>query len=148
MSRAEFVQQLPVVLRPNPARVVVRPFIPSVEPRDLNRLDQSRSQRIVDGVLAMSPVELAAEIHRVLADFSGRHRDVARMFKSRFAALDPALTESRHVTPDEALLIGSYFSHEYSYMAAALFNPSIVPHPDQTGAGHRTRAGRIERIVP
>lgn len=34
-----------------------------------------------------------------------------------------------------ALLIGAYFSHEYSYEAAALFNPSIVAHPDQTGLG-------------
>lgn len=133
MSRAAFVTRLPVVLRPNPSRVVVRPFIPSVEPRALNALDPSRSQRIVDGVLALEPEALAEALGRVLEDFSGRHRDVARMFKARFADIDPALTHGRDVTPDQALLIGSYFSHEYSYMAAALFNPSIVAHPDQSG---------------
>lgn len=133
MSKASFVQRLPVVLRPNPSRVVVRPFSPTVEPRSLNATDGERSQRIVDGVLALDPEQLASELDRLLADFSGRHRDIARVFKDRFAAIDPALTETRGVTPDQAMLIGSYFSHEYSYMAAALFNPSIVPHPDQAG---------------
>jgi predicted GH43/DUF377 family glycosyl hydrolase len=31
------------------------------------------------------------------------------------------------------MLIGAYFTHEYSLESAALFNPSIVPHPDQSG---------------
>ena len=31
-------------------------------------------------------------------------------------------------------LVGAYFVHEYSFEAAALFNPSIVAHPDQSGA--------------
>ena len=31
-------------------------------------------------------------------------------------------------------LVGAYFMHEYSFEAAALFNPSIIAHLDQSGA--------------
>ena len=133
MSQAAFVNRLPIVLRPNPAAVVARPFSPAMQPKGSNPADGSRAQRIVDGVLALSAVDLAAELGRVLEDFSGRHRDVARLFRERFADIDPGLTAGREVTPDQQLMIGSYFTHEYSYMAAALFNPSVVPHPDQSG---------------
>lgn len=133
MSKASFVSRLPVVLRPNPARVVVRPFSPTVEPRNMQPNDVERARRVVDGVLALSDAQLAVEIERVLADFSGRHRDIARVFKDRYAELAPMVTDASDATPDQALLIGSYFAHEYSFMAAALFNPSIVPHPDQSG---------------
>lgn len=143
MSTAEFVRRLPVVLRPDPGRVVVRPFVPSVEPRDLNRLEQSRSQRIVGGVLGFGAAELDAALERVLVDFTGRHADVEAVFRARFDALDPALTAGRTVSEAQKLLIGSYFSHEYSFMAAALFNPSIVAHPDQSG----TRAGSVRFLM-
>ena len=133
MSMAEFVTRLPVLLRPNPASVVLRPFIPAIAPMGKSSSDTLRAQRIVDGVLALSDVEVAQELGRVLGDFAGRHRDVALLFRERFREVDPTLTEGREVKPDQALLIGSYFSHEYSYMAAALFNPSIVPYPDQSG---------------
>ena len=36
-------------------------------------------------------------------------------------------------SPSQRLLIGAYFMSEYSLQSAALFNPSIVPHPDQDG---------------
>ncbi len=133
MSNSAFVSRLPILLRPNPASVVLRPFIPAIAPMGKASSDAVRAQRIVDGVLALSAIEVASELGRVLTDFSGRHRDVALLFRERFRQIDPALCEGRDVTPDQALLIGSYFSHEYSYMAAALFNPSIVTHPDQSG---------------
>ena len=133
MSSAEFVTRLPILLRPNPASVVLRPFSPSMQPTGPAPSDISRAQRIVNGVLALSDAEVATELERVLTDFAGRHRDVARLLRERFAMVAPDLTAGHTPTPDQALLIGSYFSHEYSYMAAALFNPSIVPHPDQTG---------------
>ncbi len=132
MSKAGFVERLPILLRPNPGSVVLRPFSPSMAPTGPMPSDVSRAQRIVDGVLALSEVEVAAELGRVLTDFEGRHRHVARLLRDRYAELDPALSRGQPVTPDCALLIGSYFSHEYSYMAAALFNPSIVIHPDQS----------------
>ena len=132
MSNNDLVTRLPVLLRPNPASVVLRAFSPSMQPTGPNAADESRAQRIVNGVLMLSAAEVAEELDRVLKDFQGRHRDVAMLFRDRYARIDQSLTHGREVTPDQALLIGSYFSHEYSYMAAALFNPSIVPHPNQT----------------
>ena len=133
MSKADFVTRLPVLLRPNPASVVLRPFIPAIAPMGKHSSDSLRAQRIVDGVLALPHPQVAEELGRVLTDFSGRHRDVALLFRERYREIDPVFTVGREVTPDQALLIGSYFSHEYSYMAAALFNPSIVAFPDQSG---------------
>lgn len=133
MSSAQFVKRLPILLRPNPASVVLRPFSPSMQPTGPNAADVTRAQRIVNGVLALSSVDVADELGRVLTDFEGRHRDVARLLRDRYATIAPQLVSGPEPTPDQQLLIGSYFSHEYSYMAAALFNPSIVEHPDQSG---------------
>ena len=40
-------------------------------------------------------------------------------------------------------LVGAYFLNEYSFEAAALFNPSIVAHPDQIGRA----AGELRFIL-
>ncbi len=45
----------------------------------------------------------------------------------------PVQPADRPLSEARRLLIGGYFSHEYAFEAAALFNPSIVPHPDQDG---------------
>ena len=55
MSQAPFLNRQALYLRPDPARVVVRPFKPATEPRDLNPTDKSRANHIVDRVLALDP---------------------------------------------------------------------------------------------
>ncbi len=121
-------------MRPDPSRVVIRPFRPAVEPRDATPVDTSRAQRIVDRVLALGPEHATAQLEAVMADFATRHRYTSAMFERRFLQVGAWLTGTTRLTTDQAHLIGAYFCHEYSYEAAALFNPSIVPHPDQTNA--------------
>jgi predicted GH43/DUF377 family glycosyl hydrolase len=76
----------------------------------------------------------AAAYAKVRADFAERHWQTEQMFDDRFAEvaqqlkLDPA-----QFSTARSRLIGAYFCHEYTYAAAALMNPSIVPHPDQSG---------------
>jgi len=130
----DFVTRLPVMMRPDPSRVVIRPFRPAVEPRDNTPVDTSRGQRIVDRVLAMGADGAKTALAQVYEDFSNRHRDTSAVFERRFLQVGAWLTGTQRLTPDQAHLIGAYFCHEYSYEAAALFNPSIVPHPDQTTA--------------
>jgi len=132
VSKAEFVTRLPVILRPDPARMVIRPYTPS-DPQRFEVADHSRAQRIADRVLALDELSLQDELERLLLAFSSRHRDVEMVFLRRFEEVNGLMICPCKVSRDRALLIGSYFCNEYTYEAAALFNPSIVPHPNQSG---------------
>jgi predicted GH43/DUF377 family glycosyl hydrolase len=119
----------------DPGRVVIRPFHLAIEPRGMNPLQSSRAGRIVSAVLAMTDEECASVLRVVNTDFADRHWQTRRVFLERCDEMLSALgspTTDDLAEPRRAL-IGAYFCHEYSYAAAALMNPSVVPHPDQTG---------------
>jgi predicted GH43/DUF377 family glycosyl hydrolase len=119
-------------LRPNPARVVLRPFKPATEPRELNRTDRRRANHIVDRVLALDPQTAAHHLAEVLENFQDRHRNLLASFDARASDMDDVFASHAAFSRTQRLLVGAYFLHEYSFEAAALFNPSIVAHPDQT----------------
>ena len=127
------IQRQDLILQPDPSRVVVRAFKPATEPRDLNPTDKSRANHIVERVIGLSEEAAARQLADVLESFGGRHRNLLARFESRCAEMEDAFTA--HITFSEVQrrLVGAYFLHEYSFEAAALFNPSIVPHPDQSG---------------
>ena len=121
-------------LRPDPARVVVRPFKPATEPRDLNPTDKTRANHIVHRVLGLEAAAATRKLQEVLENFEGRHRNLLEIFEARAMEMEDALTPHAVLTKTQRCLIGAYFLHEYSFEASALFNPSIVRHPDQSGA--------------
>jgi predicted GH43/DUF377 family glycosyl hydrolase len=133
MSRTTFFNRQALHLRPDPARVVVRPFKPATEPRDFNPTDKTRANHIVDRVLTLDPATVASQLADVLENFIGRHRNLLQTFESRAAEMEAALATHVAFTQDQRRLVGAYFLHEYSFEAAALFNPSIVNHPNQAG---------------
>ncbi len=106
------VRRLSWTLRPDPSRVVLRPFVPA---------DPERVRKMTARGLALP--EQALE--RVRSEFGPRHRDLEGYLERK--CLVEGLPRERR------LLVGSVFSCEYAYQAAALFNPSMVPHPDQGG---------------
>ncbi len=128
------VNQHNLFLRPDPARVVVRPFKPATEPRDFNATDKTRANHIVDRVLALAPDAAARQLAEVLQHFQKRHRNLIEAFDARADEMEDALASHPKFSREQRRLIGAYFLHEYSFEAAALFNPSIVDHPDQSGA--------------
>jgi len=134
LSKSTFFNRQALHLRPDPARVVVRPFKPATEPRDFNPTDKSRANHIVERVLALDSASVAAQLADVLESFLGRHRNLLEIFEARAMEMEAAFEGHAPFTSDQRRLIGAYFLHEYSFEAAALFNPSIVSHPDQTGA--------------
>jgi predicted GH43/DUF377 family glycosyl hydrolase len=88
----------------------------------------------VSDVLALPAERAKAEYERILTDFGERHWQTEQMFDERFVELEQGLGLDRNSMPDyRRRLIAAYFCHEYTYAAAALMNPSIVPHPDQSG---------------
>lgn len=134
MSHPMFLNRQALYLRPDPARVVVRPFKPATEPRDFNPTDKTRANHIVDRVLALDAETAESQLADVLENFQGRHRNLLATFEARANEMEEALAAHEIFTTAQRHLVGAYFLHEYSFEASALFNPSIVAHPDQTGA--------------
>ncbi|MFV3074877.1 glycoside hydrolase family 130 protein [Niveispirillum fermenti] len=133
MSTIPSLTRQPLQLRPDPSRVVVRPFKPATEPRDLNSKDKSRANRITERVLSLDPDTTVSQLADVLENFRGRHRQLLEIFEQRADEMEEALDDHEAFTPAQRQLLGAYFLHEYSFEASALFNPSIVRHPDQSG---------------
>lgn len=134
MLQATFLNRQALHLRPDPARVIVRPFKPATEPRDLNPTDKTRANHIVERVLALDTEAAASQLADVLENFLGRHRNLLETFEARADEMEEAFVAHGSFSKIQRQLIGAYFLNEYSFEASALFNPSIVPHPDQSAA--------------
>ncbi len=130
----DLATRLSTILRPDPSRTVLRPFSPD-DPTGFQVKGRSRVQRVVERVLGLDAQSLAAELSECLNTLGSRHRDVEDYLRTRYKDLDGLITDRAEVSADQALLIGSYFTEEFSFESAALFNPSVVRHPDQAGAG-------------
>jgi predicted GH43/DUF377 family glycosyl hydrolase len=82
----------------------------------------------------MTPQEARDQLETVLKDFEARHWQTRRVFMTRYDQIEDLLKlDGSKIGDEKRQLIGAYFCHEYSYAAAALMNPSAVPHFDQTG---------------
>jgi predicted GH43/DUF377 family glycosyl hydrolase len=118
-------------LHADPSRVVLRPFHLGWQAANA---PGGRARRLVEDVASLSEKQVQAEYARVRRDFVARHWQTERMFEDRFAEVERALgIDCNGISDTRRRLIGAFFCHEYTYAAAALMNPSIVPHPDQSG---------------
>jgi len=128
------LRRLPITLRPDAARVLLRPFFPAERPQPDGTAGSYRIAAIIGRVLALDLVRVEAELATLMREFGSRHAGLHKSFSDRFVEVCSHLHAAPSV-PEQArrLLIGAYFSTEYSFEAAALFNPSMVLHPDQGG---------------
>ncbi len=118
-------------LHADPGRVVVRPFHLAWQ---ASGPDIDRVRKLVADIMALDPRTVRAELSIVLNDFADRHWQIERVFDDRYLQIEIALKlDGNTLRRQTKRLIGAYFCHEYSYAAAALMNPSVVRHPDQTG---------------
>lgn len=106
------------------SRVITRAHIPG---------NIDRIARITNRVLNMTENDAAKLMQNVNLNFSDRHKNIEDIFINNFAKVSPYIANNQKISRIKELLIGAYFTMEYSVESAALFNPSIVPHPDQTG---------------
>jgi hypothetical protein len=111
-------------ITPDHSRVLMRPFRPSTD---------ENSRRIAARVRALPEENVTRVLEQVLGEFTGRHEQVERFFRKRFEQVKIHLEAGAQPSPERKMLIGAYFTNEYSLESAALFNPSIVAHPDQSG---------------
>jgi predicted GH43/DUF377 family glycosyl hydrolase len=119
-------------LKADPSRVVIRPFHLAPGARN-DPVQRRRMVRIVDAVAAMDLPTCIAELAIVNADFEPRHWQTRQVYLQRYEHVMAELDLTLRLHEQQKELIGAYFCHEYSYAAAALMNPSIVPHIDQSG---------------
>ena len=90
-------------------------------------------QRIIRRVISLPGSEAKKILHAVMRDFSDRHRDLEAIFWHHYRRVEGLIENPQGLDRERKLLIGSFFTKEYAIASAACFNPSIVPHPKQTG---------------
>jgi predicted GH43/DUF377 family glycosyl hydrolase len=112
-----------ILIKPDRKRVVLKPF----------NITDGRINKIISRILSLSEKDVRKELKTVLNDFDERHREIRQFFFNRYEQLEKYLRTDQQISEKRKLLIGAYFTNEYSLEAAALFNPSIVWAPDQSG---------------
>jgi len=117
------LQRTGPMLKPDQSRVLLRPFDPG---------DAERVRGIVARIMALPEEEVGALLDAVCGEFCKRHRKIHTVLRERFEQISEPAGETGKISEERKLLMGSYFLAEYSLESAALFNPSIVPHPDQS----------------
>jgi predicted GH43/DUF377 family glycosyl hydrolase len=118
------VKRTGIVLKPTNSRVVIRPFEPTGE---------HRIEKIIARVSSLSEPEVDRLLEGVMREFRDRHQRTRELLLHRFEQVRGHLLTDRPPSEGRRLLIGSYFTQEYALESAALFNPSMVWHPDQSG---------------
>ena len=104
------------------SRVITRPHIPD---------DAKRIASIIERIRRLTESEQQKVLTQVIKNFSGRHEDLIHIFEQHFSLVKKYIKKSILQSETERALIGAYFTKEYAIESAALFNPSIVPHPVQ-----------------
>ena len=117
------VTRTATVLRPDQSRVLLRPF---------SQGDPQRTGRIIARIMSLPEDWVGPLLDEVSVEFSQRHQQIHKAFLERFEQVRDLLLTDEKITEQRKMLIGSYFVCEFSLESAALFNPSIVPHPDQS----------------
>ena len=105
------------------SRVITRFHVPD---------DNTRILKIINRVLRLTENEARELMEKILFEFSNRHKNIKQVLERHFNEVVEHISKGKQISETKKLLIGAYFTMEYAIESAALFNPSIVPDPDQT----------------
>jgi predicted GH43/DUF377 family glycosyl hydrolase len=118
------VKRTGIVLKPSNSRVVIRPFEPT---------NEHRFEKIIARIASLGEDDVDRLLEGVMRDFRERHQRTREFLLHRFEQVRKYMLTDNRLSEGRRLLIGAYFSQEYALESAALFNPSMVWHPDQSG---------------
>jgi len=107
----------------DPQRVIARLNLPG---------SPDRIGRILERIIALPDSKAVILLEQVMLDFAERHRNILKIFDRNLQVVEKYLPPDVDLSETKKRLIGAYFTKEYSIESAALFNPSIIPHPDQS----------------
>lgn len=120
------IDRKPIKVYPDPKRVIARFFFNGDE----------RAVEVVKHVMSLSDEEVFDLISPLLQEYSKRHRNITKILtrhcKKIKSCIETAGYDLESLDKYQKLLLGSYFTHEYSIESAAFFNPSVVADPDQS----------------
>ena len=117
-----------IQIKANPKRVIIN-FLDLA----INTNNTSRANRLLDSVLSIPEDELKELYEEIKTNFEFRHRNFEHYLEINFKKMQKIIPGNAAISRLRSLVIGAYFSKEYSIQSAALFNPSMVPHPNQDG---------------
>jgi len=118
----QFVRRRRAILSAECSRVITRLYFPG---------DGSRLKRMVERIKKLGDDDVRDLLETIFRNFSERHRHFRETLEKNFEHVAAHSPKSRSLSPERRLLLSAYFTCEYSVESAALFNPSIVRHPDQ-----------------
>jgi predicted GH43/DUF377 family glycosyl hydrolase len=119
-------------LIPDPRRVIAKLFVPGEDAAVVH----TRAHGLVDRIAALDEQETGRLVRDTLDRFGGRHRDLQATWLHHYDLVHHRVDRAGRLSATARLLVGAYFTHEFAVEAAALCNPSMVVHPDQTNVGH------------
>lgn len=121
------VHRLNIIFQPDPKRVIARFFLPG---------PLERVKKIMKKIIEIDDLQAKLSLNQVLRNFSDRHRNISKIFGKHYIKVEHFIAELGYDPKDipefKRLLIGAFFTHEYSIESAAFFNPSMVEDPDQS----------------
>ena len=117
LPSTQLARRKSIVMNANIGRVITRPYLPSGDDRIRN---------VIERVLSLDENEACTILETLLRDFSHRHRYFRQSLERNFERVAGFVPDVDQLSKQRRLLIGAYFTAEYSVEAAALFNPSIV----------------------
>jgi predicted GH43/DUF377 family glycosyl hydrolase len=129
-ARTALATRNPQRLRADRSRVITKLFVPGDEGFETQ---DSRAGAVVRRILALDEDEVRASLDDVVTRFDGRHRDLVGTFRRHAREIADRLDPSSELSQTRMMLLGAVFTSEYATEGAALCNPSMVAHPDQTG---------------
>ncbi len=118
------VNRLPHRIEPNPSRIIARFFNPGGDPR---------AKALIERVSRLPEFEASTLLKRVEDKFGRKYQNIREIFLEHYQAVRELVPPATEVSEARQLLIGAYFTMEYSVESAALFNPSMVPTRNQSG---------------
>jgi predicted GH43/DUF377 family glycosyl hydrolase len=139
VDTAQLAHRLDLTMAPDDQRVVIKLFVPGEDAQ----LMHNRASGLIERILELDEDAATVMLDDVLARFAGRHHDICGVFQHHYDLVSHRVPADISLSPTSRALIGAYFSHEYSVEAAALCNPSMVPHPDQTDLAY----GELRAVI-
>ena len=128
------LRRVPLTLHPEPKRVLLRPFIPSLIVKPMSNEEANpRVVNLFSRLMQMTDEAVEEKLKDVFSEFDERHQRIHDIFLERYHQIESLLPTENALSESRALLLGAYFTNEYSFESSALFNPSIIPSPDQGG---------------
>jgi predicted GH43/DUF377 family glycosyl hydrolase len=128
MTPPDLATRQGLTMTPDPRRVIVKLFVPGEDAA----LAHTRAAAIIERIAHLDEAETSRLLNQTLERFGTRHHDLEATFQHHYDLVRHRVAQSSALSPIARTLVGAYFSHEYAVEAAALCNPSMVAHPDQS----------------